>query len=205
MTSSCTLPSLPWLGSPSKYCRWFECCRVLFQGSFCVCAHPMRDNVTIYRHFSLAGRIHKIIPGCGQVTTNLTISFRFISSAHCTKHVTVLKHCRIWVLHESTEIVYLAATKSNTGIFHGTQRTSSSPCIRISLKTVTKIAMMSALLLLGGGSGDCHSDSLWCHQWQEWETRWFLCYWQLCFLKIIQCSVVIARSIFSKIFTKDTP
>ena len=29
----------------------------------CVCSQPMRDNITMYRHLSLAGRIHKTIPG----------------------------------------------------------------------------------------------------------------------------------------------
>ena len=32
------------------------------QGSICVCAQPMRDNVTLQHHLSLAGCIHKIIP-----------------------------------------------------------------------------------------------------------------------------------------------
>ena len=30
------------------------------QGSFCECAQPMRDDVTMQRHLSLAGRIHKM-------------------------------------------------------------------------------------------------------------------------------------------------
>ena len=32
------------------------------QGSFCVCDQPMRDDITLYRHLSLAGLIHKMIP-----------------------------------------------------------------------------------------------------------------------------------------------
>ena len=34
----------------------------LLQGSFCECAQPMRDDVTMQRRLSLAGPIHKIIP-----------------------------------------------------------------------------------------------------------------------------------------------
>ena len=30
--------------------------------SFCVCTHPMRDNITLKCHLSLAGHIHKMIP-----------------------------------------------------------------------------------------------------------------------------------------------
>ena len=33
------------------------------QGSFCECTQPMRDDVTLKCHLSLAGRIHKMIPG----------------------------------------------------------------------------------------------------------------------------------------------
>ena len=33
------------------------------QGSFCVCAQPMGDDVTMQRRLSLAGRIHKMIHG----------------------------------------------------------------------------------------------------------------------------------------------
>ena len=32
------------------------------QGSFCACTRPMRDNVTLSRRLSLAGRTHKMIP-----------------------------------------------------------------------------------------------------------------------------------------------
>ena len=33
-----------------------------FQGLFCVRAQPMRDDVTLQRRLSLAGRMHKMIP-----------------------------------------------------------------------------------------------------------------------------------------------
>ena len=32
-------------------------------GIICVCAQPLRDNVTMKHHLSLAGCIHKMIPG----------------------------------------------------------------------------------------------------------------------------------------------
>ena len=35
--------------------------RELVQGSFLVCTQPIGDYVTLYRRFSLAGRIHKMI------------------------------------------------------------------------------------------------------------------------------------------------
>ena len=41
------------------------CAQVLcisYQGSFCVCAQPMRGDVTLWRCLSLAGHIHKLIP-----------------------------------------------------------------------------------------------------------------------------------------------
>ena len=37
---------------------------VYTQGSFCVRAQPMGDGVTVWRHLSLAGRIHRLIPVC---------------------------------------------------------------------------------------------------------------------------------------------
>ena len=33
------------------------------QGSFCVCAQPIRDEFTMQCHHPLAGRIHKMVPG----------------------------------------------------------------------------------------------------------------------------------------------
>ena len=36
---------------------------IVAQGSFCTCAQPMRDNVTMQRSLSLAGHIHKMTPG----------------------------------------------------------------------------------------------------------------------------------------------
>ena len=42
-----------WLGT---YIKWS------LPGWFCLCAQPMRDDVTLYRRLSLAGRIHKMIP-----------------------------------------------------------------------------------------------------------------------------------------------
>ena len=33
------------------------------QGSFCVCTQSMRDDITMSHRLSLAGRIHKMIPG----------------------------------------------------------------------------------------------------------------------------------------------
>ena len=35
---------------------------LLMQGSFCICAQPMRDDVTIQSRLSLAGHIYKMIP-----------------------------------------------------------------------------------------------------------------------------------------------
>ena len=32
------------------------------QSSFCKCAQPMRDDVTMWHHLSLAGCIYKVIP-----------------------------------------------------------------------------------------------------------------------------------------------
>ena len=37
----------------------------VMQGSFCIWAQPMRDNVTMQRRLALAGRIHKMISGYG--------------------------------------------------------------------------------------------------------------------------------------------
>ena len=39
------------------------------QGSFCVCAQPVRDDVTMWRHLSLAGRTHKMIPEWQDMTS----------------------------------------------------------------------------------------------------------------------------------------
>ena len=43
---------------------WGDHCKYTIEmpGSFGICAQPMRDDVTMYRHLSLAGRIHKMIP-----------------------------------------------------------------------------------------------------------------------------------------------
>ena len=38
------------------------------QGSFCACVQPMRDDVTIQRHLSLAGLMHRMIPAQYQET-----------------------------------------------------------------------------------------------------------------------------------------
>ena len=51
-----------------QYILLCMCCSVCnsgynlqYQGSFCECAQPMRDNVTMKHHLSLAGRIQEII------------------------------------------------------------------------------------------------------------------------------------------------
>ena len=49
------------------------------QGSICVCAQPMRDNVTLQHHLSLAGCIHKIIPE--------NINFNLNSLKHAILHL----------------------------------------------------------------------------------------------------------------------
>ena len=41
---------------------------VFMQGLFCVCAQPMRGDVTLQSRLSLAGRMHNIIPVHMQVT-----------------------------------------------------------------------------------------------------------------------------------------
>ena len=57
MTSS-TVQHQHTVGYPSLVAWWHG----KTQGSVCVCAKPMRDNVTIYHRLSLARRIHKMIP-----------------------------------------------------------------------------------------------------------------------------------------------
>ena len=49
------------------------------QGSFCVCAQPMRDDVTLQRRLSLAGRIHKMIPAIHFRLRVITIMFYICS------------------------------------------------------------------------------------------------------------------------------
>ena len=46
----------------SVYFYIHYCILLYLQGSFCVCTQPMRDEVTMERHLSWAGRIHKKIP-----------------------------------------------------------------------------------------------------------------------------------------------
>ena len=49
------------------------------QRPICVCAQPMRDNVTLQHHLSLAGCIHKIIPE--------NINFNLNSLKHAILHL----------------------------------------------------------------------------------------------------------------------
>ena len=35
---------------------------IRWQGLFCACAQPMRDDVALQHHLSLAGHVHKTIP-----------------------------------------------------------------------------------------------------------------------------------------------
>ena len=45
------------------FVQWLVLCFVpSHQGLFGICTQPMRDDVTMYRHLSLTGCIHKMIP-----------------------------------------------------------------------------------------------------------------------------------------------
>ena len=45
------------------------------QESFCVCAQPIRDVITLYRRLSLVGHIHKIVPGWDKVAAIVQRTF----------------------------------------------------------------------------------------------------------------------------------
>ena len=48
--------------SAGKQLYYFCCQSWRLQGSFCVCTQPMRDDVTMLCHLSLAEGMHRIIP-----------------------------------------------------------------------------------------------------------------------------------------------
>ena len=57
---------------------------LIFHGSFCVCTQPIRDDVTMWRHHSLDGRIHKMIPPfSGQYFHYGTVFMMGVSSIYC--------------------------------------------------------------------------------------------------------------------------
>ena len=59
------------------------------QGSFCVCAQPMRDGVTMQHCSSLAGCINKTIPACN-------IPDQPCSGAFTESHISYSRHVKLW-------------------------------------------------------------------------------------------------------------
>ena len=65
------------------------------QGSFCVCAQPMRDDVTLQHCHSLAGRIHKMSPAGDHF---VYVPSQWETTLHCNIFTHLLIPAVPWIL-----------------------------------------------------------------------------------------------------------